>query len=103
MRLLWTFLKVAIALALALPIAIIVLATVLGVFGALLGLAILFLRVAVVLALCWGAFKVVSWFLRAMASRTPTPQPEIRPLPKVDPHYEAAMRELDRELGHASR
>ena len=101
MRLIWTMLKVAIGLVLALPVAIIVLATVLGVFGALLGLAILTLRIAVIGLLCWGAFRFVSWFLRGSPSR-PT-QPEIKPLPRVDPHYEAAMRELDQELGHPSR
>lgn len=103
MRLLWTVLKVAIALVFALPIAIIVLATVLGVFGALLGLAFLALRIAVLGLLCYGAFRIASWLLRGVMS-TPQPQPrDVNPLPKVDPHYEAAMRELDRELGHVSR
>lgn len=99
MRLLWTLLKVVIALALVVPVSIIVLATVLGVFGALLGLAILALRVALVGLLCLGAFRLV-----ALLMRGPTPrQSEIKSLPAVDPHYEAAMRELDRELGEASR
>jgi hypothetical protein len=97
MRLLWTLLKVVIALVLVIPIAIIVLATVLGVFGALLGLAILALRVAVVGLICWGAFRLVGALLRGPSPRS---QPmEIKPLPTVDPYQEAAMRELDRELG----
>jgi len=95
MRLLWTLLKVVIALALVIPVSIIVLATVLGVFGALLGLAILALRLAVVGALCGGAFLLVVRLVRGPAPR----QSEIKSLPAVDPHYEAAMRELDRELG----
>lgn len=101
MRFLWTLLKVVIALALVLPIGIIVLATVLGVFGALLGLAILALRIAVIGLLFWGAFRFVSWLLRGPTPQRP--QRETKPLPAVDPHYEAAMRELDRELGHVSR
>jgi hypothetical protein len=101
MRLLWTVLKVAIALVFALPIAIIILATALGIFGALLGLAFLALRIAVIGLLCWGAFRFVAWLLRGATSQSP--QREVKPLPQVDPHYEAAMRELDRELGHVSR
>ena len=101
MRLLWTLLKVVLALVLVVPISIIVLATVLGVFASLLGLAVLALRLAVVGLLCWGAFRFVSWLLRG--STPQSPQREVKPLPKVDPHYEAAMRELDRELGEVSR
>jgi hypothetical protein len=101
MRLLWTVLKVAIGLALVLPVAIIVLATVLGLFGALLGLAFLALRIAAIGLLFYGGFKLVSWLMRGAPRKTPAP--EVRPLPRVDPHYEAAMRELDLELGETSR
>jgi hypothetical protein len=99
MRLLWTLVKVVIALALVIPVSIIVLATALGVFGALLGLAILALRLAVVGLLCLGAFRLVTWLMNGPAPR----HSEVKQLPPVDPHYEAAMRELDRELGEASR
>jgi type VI protein secretion system component VasK len=98
MRLLWTLVKVVIALALVIPVSIIVLATALGVFGALLGLAILALRLAVVGLLCLGAFRLVTWLMNGAPRHS-----EIKQLPPVDPHYEAAMRELDRELGEASR
>lgn len=101
MRLLWTLLKVVIALALVLPISIIVLATVLGLFASLLGLAVLGLRLAVIGLLGWGAYRFIRWVARG--STPHPPQREVTPLPKVDPHYEAAMRELDRELGHVSR
>jgi hypothetical protein len=97
MRVLWTLLKVVIALVLIIPISIIVLATVLGVFGALLGLAILALRIAVIALIGWGAFRLFALLLHGPAQRAQTR--EIKLLPKVDPHYEAAMRELDRELG----
>ena len=99
MRLLWTVVKIAIALVLVIPVTIIVLATALGLFGALLGLAILTLRIAIVGLMLWGGFRLVKWMLR---DRAPTPQPRQLPdVPKVDRHYEAAMRELDRELGEA--
>jgi hypothetical protein len=101
MRLLWTLLKVALALALVIPVSIIVLTMALGVLGALFGLAVLTLRIAVVGLIAWGAFSLVS---RLFRGPTPRAQPsEMKELPKVDPHYEAAMRELDRELGHVGR
>lgn len=97
MRLLWTVTKVVLGLALAIPIAIVVLATALGVLGALVGLAIMTLKLAVAGFLLWGAFRLLTWMFR---DRTPPPQiREIPDAPRPDPHYEAAMRELDRELG----
>lgn len=101
MKLLWTVMKVALVLVLAIPVAIIVLATALGIFGALLGLAIFTLRLAVVGLIVWGGFKLVSYLVRG--GRRPAPPAEVRSLPPRDPHYEAAMRELDRELGDAAR
>ena len=87
------------ALALAIPIGIVVLATALGIFGALVGLAFLALRVAVICLIAWGAFRLGLWLLRGLTS--PRSVPEVKELPPpVDRHYEAAMRELDRELGH---
>ena len=97
MRVLWTLLKVVLVLALIIPAAIIALALSLGILGTLFGLAMLALRIAVVGLLIWGGFRFVGWLLRDK-----TLQPEVREipqLPKMDPHYEAAMRELDRELG----
>lgn len=101
MKVLWTVLKVALVAALVIPVGIIVLATALGLLGALFGLAMLTLRIAVVGLIAWGAFKLLGHLFRGPAPRT---QPaEIKALPPVDPHYEAALRELDRELGHAGR
>jgi hypothetical protein len=97
MRFLWTLVKVVIALALVIPISIIVLGMLLGVFGALVGLAILALRLAVVGLIAWGAFLLITRLLRGSA---PRPQPrEIADAQPVDPYYEAAIRELDRDLG----
>ena len=47
MRVIWTLLKVVIGLALVIPIAIIALATALGILGALIGMAVLSLKIAV--------------------------------------------------------
>jgi hypothetical protein len=98
MRLLWKLVKVAVALVLLVPVTIIVLATALGIFGALLGLAVLALKLAVVGLVGYGLFKVLVYFLRGERRSFPA---ELKPLPPRDPHYEAAMRELDRELGNA--
>lgn len=101
MRVLWTLVKIALALALVIPVSIIVLTTALGLFGALLGLAILVLKVAVAGLIAWGVFRLA----RALfGGRSPSPaQSQPRQLPAIDPYYEAAKRELDRELGHVSR
>ena len=101
MRPLWTILKVVLVLALAIPAGIVVLATALGIFGALVGLAFLALRVAVICLIAYGALRLGLWLFRGLTSSPSTP--EIKQLPPVDPHYEAAMRELDRELGHVRR
>lgn len=101
MKVLWTLLKVVLGLVVVLPLAIIVLGTVLGIFGALLGLAILALKVAVVGLVAWGALRLIGRLLRGPAPRH---QPrEVPSLAPRDPHYEAALRELDRELGDPVR
>src|SRR5688572_3895753 len=101
MNVLWTILKIAIGLALIVPISIIVLATAVGLLGALLGLAFFVLRIAVVALIAYGAFKLFARLFRGPA-RTSAPK-EIPQLAPRDPHYEAALRELDRELGHSAR
>lgn len=98
MRLLWTVLKVVIAAALVIPLAIIALATALGILGTLFGLAILALKVAVIALIGWGAFRLIAHLVGGPSRRQ---KETIRELPPIDPHYEAAMRELDRELGEA--
>lgn len=97
MRPLWTLVKVALAVVVGIPVAIILFATALGIFGALLGLAIMTLKLAVVGLLAWGAFRLLAHLFR---SEKPVAAPvEPASLPPRDPHYEAALRELDRELG----
>ena len=101
MKLLWKFVKVAVALALVIPLSIIALAVALGVLGGLFGLAVLALKLAVVGLLAWGVFRLVAGLLRGPARR-PKPN-EIKQLPSSDPYYDAAMSELDRELGNVPR
>ena len=96
MKLLWTLLKVTLALVLIVPVGIILMATMLGIFGALLGIAMLTLRLAVMGLVAYGAFRLVAWLFRDRAPRPAPKQPA--PLPPVDPYYQAAMRELDRDV-----
>jgi hypothetical protein len=100
MRLIWTLVKVVIGLAVAIPIAIIVLGTALGALGLLVGLATAVLKLAIVALVALGAVKLLSRLFRGPSPRPHTAAPS-HVLPPVDPHYDAAMRELDRELGHA--
>lgn len=101
MHILWTMVKVVVGLALAIPLAIVGVALGLGVLGALLGLAILALKLAVLALVCWGLFRVASRLFRG-PSRAPAQPVFDMPRP-VDPHYEAAMRELEMELGGPPR
>ena len=101
MKVLWTLLKVVIALAVAIPLSIIVLATAVGILGALVGIAILALKIAVFGLVGWGVFRLITHL--AGGSGTEKRKNTISALPPVDPHYEAAMRELDRDLGQVPR
>jgi hypothetical protein len=101
MRVLWTLLKVVIAVVVAIPLSIIVLATALGILGALVGVAILALKLVVFGLIGWAAFRLIARLLRGPSSDRRSSAPA--ELPPVDPHYEAAMRELDRELGPVAR
>ena len=95
MKLLWTLAKVAIGLVLLIPVSLLVL----GVFGTVLGLAIMLLRFALIGLLAYGAFKLVARLMRGPAPRVePKETPRLAP---VDPYYQAAMRELDVELPEA--
>ena len=103
MRVLWTLLKVVIGLLVVVPVSIIVLATALGILGALVGLAVLALKLVVFGLICWAAFRLIGRLVCGPSRAGRKSQiAELPPAP-VDPHYEAAMRELDRELGHAAR
>ena len=100
MRILWTLIKIVIGLAIAIPLGIVALVLALGVLGGLLGLALLALKLAVLGFVGYGLFRAARYFFSP--SPKPSAQP-IRELPMPDPYYEAAMRELDAEMGHAPR
>lgn len=102
MKLLWTLLKVVLGIALVVPVAIIVLATALGILGALVGLAVMALKLAVVGLIAWGAFRLTVRLFGGRKRAEPIDLRELRP-PPVDPYFESAQRELDRELGHLPR
>jgi hypothetical protein len=96
MRVLWTLLKIVIALAIAIPVSIIVLGTALGILGAMVGLAIIALKFAIIGLVAWGAFRLVARLVGGPAGTVH--RHAIPEAPPVDRHYEAAMRELDQEL-----
>jgi hypothetical protein len=101
MKVLWTLLKIVIALVLAIPISIIVLATALGILGTLVGIAVLALKLVLFGLVGWAAFRLITRLVGGRVNgKRQTP---ITELPPVDRHYEAAMRELDRELGQVPR
>ena len=98
MRILWTLFKVIIGLAIAIPLGIVVLVMVFGIIGTLLGLALLALKLACVAFVGYGLFRVARSFF------APAPKPKAQPVRELtmhDPYYEAAMRELDVEVGRA--
>ena len=97
MKILWTLFKVALGLVLLIPVSLIML----GLFGTVLGLAVMLLRLAVLGLLVYGAFKLVARLFRGPAKGTPVDVKEAPRLSSVDPYYRAAMHELDQELPEA--
>ena len=98
MRILWTFVKVIVGLAIAIPIGIAALALTLGIFAGLLGLAILAIKLAFVGFIGYGLFRVAKALFGSKPVAPSASQP-MRQLPLSDPYYDAAMRELDAEMG----
>jgi hypothetical protein len=99
MRTLWTLFKIIIALVIAIPLGIVALATGLGILGALLGLAVLALKLVVVGFIGYGLFRAARYFF----GPAPGPNAEhMRELPSPDRYYQAAMRELDTHIGPSS-
>ena len=101
MKVLWTLFKVVIALVLVIPVSILVLATALGILGALVGIAVLALKLALLALVGYGAFRLVAHLVGGAGRRKRRDM--VTELPPADPHYESAMRELDRELGQVPR
>jgi hypothetical protein len=101
MKVLWTLFKIVVVLALAIPLLILVMATALGTLGVLVGIAFVALKLAIFALVGYGAYKLIARLFSGPA--TSDRAPVTRQLAPVDPHYEAAMRALDRELGEAQR
>lgn len=97
MKLLWTLFKVGIALLVGIPLLIIALGMAFGVLAFLVGIALLVLKIAVAGLIGVALFRFIGGMLGGR--HTTAQPPSVHQLPPVDPHYEAAMRELDRELG----
>ncbi|MEA3244819.1 MAG: hypothetical protein U9Q74_01555 [Gemmatimonadota bacterium] len=96
MRTLWTLAKVVLALCIGIPLTIIALSMALGLMGALVGLAFVVLRVAVIALVVWVAFRLAM----ALFGSKPAPaKPAASLREPVDPYLESARRELDRDLG----
>ena len=92
MKLLWTLLKVAVGLVVLIPVSLLML----GLFGAVFGFAIFALRLAVIGLLAIGVFKLAARLMRGPAPRV---EPKVtQRLEPADPYYQAAMKELDRDL-----
>jgi hypothetical protein len=102
MRVLWTLLKVIIGLAIAIPVAFLALALTAGLVGTLIALAVIALKLAIVGAIGYGLFRLAR---AVFAPSRKAPAAPIRELstPDRDPYYEAAVRELDAELGVRQR
>jgi hypothetical protein len=100
MRILWTLLKVIVGLAVAIPVGFFVLTLAAGVLGTLVGLAFIAVKIACIGLAGYGLYRLARHML------APAPKqaaPVYRELPAADPYYEAAMRELNSELGRPTR
>src|SRR6185312_8979749 len=102
MRVLWTLFKIIVGLAIAIPLGIVALGLAFGILGTVLALAILALKVACIAFVGYGFFRVARYVFGSSAKQAP---PVVRELsePRPDAYYEAAMRELDSELGRTAR
>ena len=98
MRVLWTLLKVSIGLAIAIPVAFLALALTVGLVGTFIALAVIALKLAIIGAIGYGLFRLARAVLAPSRNVPPAPIRELS-APAPDPYYEAAMRELDAELG----
>ncbi len=96
MNMLWKVAKVVLVLAIGIPLAIIVLSTALGLLGALVGLAFMVLRLAIIGLVLYGGFRIAA---ALFGWRRSPSTPVVKQLPPVDPYYAAAERELDQEIG----
>ena len=100
MKVLWTIVKVVLGLAILVPVSILVLSIALGALGALVGLAVAVLRLAIIGCLVYGVFKLGTMLFGGRRHLDPV---RLKELPPPDPYYEAAKRELDQHIGDTGR
>jgi hypothetical protein len=100
MRILLTLFKVVLGLAIAIPVAILALGLTVGILGAFVGVAFVALRLACFGFVGYGLYRLARFVFAPARKVAPRPVVE---LPAPDPYYEAAVRELDAELGGRSR
>ena len=101
MRVLWTLLKVIIGLAVAIPAAFFVLALTAGLVGTLFALLVIAVKLAIFGVVGYGIFRLARAIFAPSHKAAPAPRELSTPAP--DRYYEAAVRELDAELGGRSR
>ena len=99
MRVLWMLIKIILGLAIAIPLGVVALALTVGLVGTLVGIAFVALKLACLGLVGYGLYRVA----RLVFAPSKTPPLPARELPPVDRYYEAAMRELDSELGRPAR
>jgi hypothetical protein len=96
MRVLWTLIKIMLGLAIVIPLGLVAVGLTLGLVGALVFVAV---RLACIGLVAYGLYRIA----RLALAPAKTTLPPVRELPPRDAYYEAAMRELDSELGRPSR
>ena len=101
MRILWKLTKVVIAAAILIPLGLMMLGLMFGVLGAIVGLAVMVLRLGVLGLGAYVLYRIARFFLGRGSQ--PITVPPVRSIasaeqPTRDPYYEAAMRELDAEI-----
>jgi hypothetical protein len=99
MRILWKLTKLVIGAAILIPVGLVLLAVGFGILGTLVGIAIMLAKLACLGLIAYGVYRVARFFMSPSPSARPAPPPAMRNLPAADPYYEAAMRELDAEIG----
>ena len=98
MRILWNLLKIVVGAAILIPLGLFMLALAFGLLGTLVGLALVAVKLAVLGLVSYGVYRVARMFFSSSNSK-PATSPPVRSLPPRDPYYDAAMRELDAEIG----
>jgi hypothetical protein len=99
MRILWKLFKVMLGAAILIPLGLFMLALAFGLLGAVVGLALVAVKLAVLGLVTYGVYRVARMFFSSSKPSTPPP---VRSLPPRDPYYDSAMRELDAEIGRTS-